>query len=275
MPNSGSPTTFVRAWPPSPDGVQPGGDLLGFLRYCPRDPAAAVRVNVPKSAWVMLDPMATAPNAMIGVSFNPHYARSSWHLMHPGDVVYAGGEFYEFWIFNADGLDLVSGGLPAAPVRPVGYCGFLVGRGTPPTRTGVNPQTRICGFTVLSEGSPIIPAGSCTRFRVYLRPLSAAKAIVASAWTGEIRVQPFWNIPGGTITSTRLDLDSLDAPTLATFFKTDHQWIVGGVDEGNNYGGMFEVRTEGAHALRFELGALNTWSGAALGTLEFQCEGIE
>jgi hypothetical protein len=265
-----------RVWPSEPvtGGLTAPGPGLGFLRYLSRDPTVAQEMKTGLGYWFMLDPAVTAPNAAIGVHLGGSQPgpRSSWHFMQPGDVLYQPGGFDRAWIFNADLLDGSAGGLPPAESRPVGYCGFLVGRHRnlrPPTRSGPLPFARLCGVARLVTARLFVPCGRLSRVAIELLPLSAAGIVVGSNWTAVIRVSPQYRMPTDT-TAIGLDGETWDTPTAATVIAGSQELLyIGGVGMAS-----VELPVDGMLALAIDATAPTTWTGVAVTDLHAQVEGI-
>jgi hypothetical protein len=262
-----------RVWPPTP-GTAPGASL-GFLRYLSRDPGVALEVKTGKGYWLMLDPAVTAPNATLGVHLGGSQPgpRSSWHFMQPGDVLYQPGGFDRAWVYNADMLDRVLGGLPVAAARPVGYAGFLVGKYRnvgAPTRSGPLPFARLCGVGRMATSAIIVPAGAMRRVVVELLPVSAGGAIVLSNWTVRMALVPMYRIPASTA-ATGLDEETWDTPSNDASANGP---IESPSLHGEAGGIVFEVPVEGMHHIAIGVATQTTWAGVAVADVVAQVEGV-
>lgn len=254
-----APGSFVRVWPPSPGTVD--GDRLGFLRYLTRDPAAALEVQTALGYSLTLDRAVTAPNAVVGVAFDrPTPYRSQWVFLTPGETYHVPGGFNRFWLYNADQLDQVSGGLPAATRRPIGYCAFLVGtrrNGLPPRQAATIPLARVCGLfagaMTINVADALVPVGRARKFALTAWALDAGGVKVATAFGYAIVLGFAERQLGGAIVATSLDAEGVDNPNNIVIGASPQRRLV---MWGENGTARESVDADGAWFLHFGNAAL-------------------
>jgi hypothetical protein len=166
---------------------------FGFSAH--RDPASALKVELPLCYSLTLDRAVTAPNAVIGISLGkPASSRSGWTFLFPGETLQIPGGATKCWIWNADGLEQLSGGLPAADMRQLGYCGFLIGTrpgGISPAQLAPHPSARIFHVAEATIDSPMYFAtGASRRLLVRAIPLDINGDVISNAsFLADIRMR--------------------------------------------------------------------------------------
>lgn len=272
---------FERLWPPDPltFGVAPSvlgrGDVLGFLRYLTRNPANALQVDSPRGYSLTLDRMVTAPNAVIGVSFQQTTYKSKWVFLTPGDTIMVPGGFDRFYMWNADDLDAVGVGVAATPS---GYCGFLVGtrrNGKPPTQTTARPRARVIGAAI---GPLWFGLGRCSRLKVTLIPLDAGGAFCANtSWTGLFILNEYARCLSVPMTGAAFDKEAIDdnAPLTQVAFGSRSVWATAIPQPGNPSAAVTVI--EARRGLFAQLSAVGAtlWSGTAIASVLTQVESDE
>ncbi len=201
---------WLRVWPPSPAaGI--AGNSLGFLRYCPRDPTAALRVDCELAYSLTLDRHVTAPNAVVGVSFlRASGSRGAWQYLFPGETVYVPAGFRHFWLYNADNLDAIA--LFFLANLPLGHCGFTIGLrpGTAaPSQLAPLPLVRTI-HSAFSAASPRMAfgAGRVRRVVVRARPVDAAnQGLNNVAFSFQVQLEEWGRLSDTPGHAEALDLD--------------------------------------------------------------------
>jgi hypothetical protein len=220
VPIASSPASdLMRLWPPAV-GSQPG-QSLGWLQAAPRTPEAAVEVVCPATAYTLtLDPEWTAPNARIALSFGSGASRrrSLDAVLRPGQTIERPAGFGRFWIYNADGLELVTS---VVANRNFGYCAFLVGM-KPGTRPFYPSQPHPAapaaaihyGVPGIFSTSPALNPAGLGALRILASGLNAGNLEVAGQWYTELLLCAFDRLgsPGGILAPSMLETPDLPVP---------------------------------------------------------------
>lgn len=195
--------------PPIPGPPSIGGNTLAYLGALPRNPGAPVEMLTGACYGIGLDPVWTAPTALIGLSFSPVGARAETFVIGPGDWIDLPEGIDRVWLHNADALDTILGsGFSLAGIK--GYVSFLVARqpGVRPVfRTLVpHPLANIIGV-MRGTDARVLAVNRLRHLYVQAYPLAAGGAITypAAPWSASLVLNPIgWNLPGGTAFATTI-----------------------------------------------------------------------
>lgn len=197
-----------------------GGNTLAYLGALPRNPGAPVEMLTGSCYGIGLDPVWTAPTAMIGVAFATVAGRAETYVMGPGDWIEIPEGIDRVWIHNADALDTILGsGFSLAGIK--GYVSFLVARvpGVRPIFHSRVPHTlaNIIGVMRATDAR-VLAVNRIRHLFFHAYPLSAGGAVTypAAPWSAAVVLNPLgWNIPAATaFATTLLDLSIPEVPAL-------------------------------------------------------------
>ncbi len=185
------PVDVDRVWIPNQAGLVLG-PTLGCLRYLPRSPDEAVRVDCGLAFELMLDPSWTAPNARIAVSLHSSLAGATYKILTPGSRWKVPNGFREFYCYNADQLNLFIGAVDGN--WPIGFCAFLVGRSVGATEDLQHLASQAYSSIIwqgdMLQVNPFIPTANLQAVRMFILGLSATNAI-RQAWFAAITAQVY------------------------------------------------------------------------------------